>query len=85
MGQRRSGRAALSEKPADRLSLVEPERRDVDQAGDVRRVGAERGHDLAAAGVAGDIGRAVLVVQYLAQPGDVIGQRDSGNWGAVTW
>jgi hypothetical protein len=42
------------------------------------------GCDLAAVGVAADNGRAVLAVQYLAQPGDVIGQEDSGNGGAVT-
>ena len=84
MRQRGGRRAALGQQRADRFALVEAEGRDVDQADDVRRVGAQRGHDLAAVGVAGDDGRAVLAGQHLAQPGDVIGQRGSGNWGAVT-
>jgi len=41
------GRRPLREQRADRLTLVEPERRDVDEADDVRCVGAERGDDLA--------------------------------------
>ena len=40
----------------------------------VRRVGAQGGHDLAAVGVPGDDRGAVLEVQHLAQPGDVVGQ-----------
>src|SRR6202023_3047776 len=57
------------------------ERRDVDQAGDVGGVGAEGGHNLAAVGVSGHDGGAVLEVQHLAQPGDVIGQRGQRELG----
>ena len=60
---------------ADRFALVQAEGRDVDQADDVRRVGAQSGHDLPAVGVAGDDGGTVLAVQHLAQPGDIIRQR----------
>jgi hypothetical protein len=66
-------RRCLAQQGADRLAFVKSERGDVDQANDVGRVGAERGDDLAAVGVADD-GWAVLVGQDLAQPGDVIGQ-----------
>ena len=38
-------------QPGERLALLEPEARDVDEADRVRRVGAERGHDLTAVGV----------------------------------
>jgi hypothetical protein len=38
--QRRGGRAVAAER-RDRLALVEPERRDVDEPDDVRRVGAQ--------------------------------------------
>jgi len=71
VGQRR-GRRSLFEQGTDRLALVEPERRDVDQARHVRRVRAQGGDDLAAVRVAGDQGRALLAGQHLAQPGDVI-------------
>ena len=64
---------------ADRFALVKPEGGDVDQADDVRRVGAERGHDLPAVGMAGDDRRAVLAVQHLAEPGDVRRQRGLGE------
>jgi len=67
-------RRALRQQRADRLALVQAEGRDVDQAGDVRRVRAESRDDLAAVGVAGDDGRAILAVQHLPQPGDVVGQ-----------
>ena len=59
MRQRRRDRP-LGEKCAERLALVEPERGDVDEADDVRRVRAERGDDLAAVGVSDDDRRAVL-------------------------
>src|SRR4029077_13569898 len=63
------------EKRAERFPFVEAERRDVDEAGDIRRVGAEGGHDLTAVGVSDDDGRAVLESQDLPQTGDVVGQR----------
>jgi len=63
----------LRQQSADRFAFVKPEGCDVDQASDVRCVRAQGSDDLAAVGVAGDDGRAVLAVQYLAQPGDVIG------------
>jgi len=49
---------------ADRFALIEAEARDVDQADDVRRIGAHRSDDLTAVGVAGDDGRAVLAGQH---------------------
>jgi hypothetical protein len=64
----------LFQQGADRLALIQPERGDVDQADDVGGVGAERGDDLAAVGVAGNQGWPVLAGQDLAQPGDVVGQ-----------
>ena len=70
-----AGERSLRQQPAQRFTLVQPERGDVDQAGDVRGAGAQGGHDLAAVGVPGDDGGAVLQVQHLAQPGDVVGQR----------
>jgi hypothetical protein len=66
---------SLLQQGANRLTLIQPEPRDVDQTDHVRRVRAESGHDLAAVGVAGDDGRAVLAGQHLAQPGNVSGQR----------
>ena len=65
----------LREKRTERLALVEPERGDVDEADDIRGVGTERGDDLAAIGVAGDDRGAVLELEHLAQPRDVVGQR----------
>ena len=65
----------LGEKRAERLALVEPERRDVDEADDVRRLGTERGHDLAAVGVSDDDRRTVLELEHLTQAGDVVGER----------
>jgi hypothetical protein len=41
----------MLEQRADRLTLVEPEAGDVDEADDVRYVGAESGDDLASVGV----------------------------------
>ena len=76
------GRRSLRQQRAERFALVESEGRDVDQADDVRRVRAQRGDDLAAVGVAGDDGRAVLASQHLAQPGDVIGQLRSAETAA---
>ena len=80
VGQCRS-RRSLRQQPAERLALVEPEGRDVDQTDDVRCVGAKRGHDLPAVGMAGDDGRSVLECQHLAKPGDVICQRREGKLG----
>ena len=74
MRERRRHRP-LREQRAERLALVEAERGDVDEADDVRSIGAERGDDLAAVGVSGDDRRAVLELEHLAQPGDVVGQR----------
>ena len=61
----RRGHRAGRQQAADRLTLVEPEGRHVDQPGGVRRVGAEGGHDLAAVGVARHDRGAVLQVQHL--------------------
>ena len=41
----------------------------------VRRVLAERGHDLAAVGVADDDGRAFLTAEHVAEARDVVGKR----------
>src|ERR1700733_10146344 len=64
----------LRQQSADRFAFVKTEGRNVDQASDVRCVRAQGSDDLAAVGVASDNGRAVLAVQHLTQPGDVIGQ-----------
>jgi hypothetical protein len=53
------GRRTLLEQCADRLTLVEPEARDVDEADDVRCVGAEGGDDLASVGVRRENGRSL--------------------------
>jgi hypothetical protein len=71
----RRGDGPLREKRTERFALVEAERRDVDQSDDVRRVCAERRDDLAAVRVPDDDCRTVLEVEYLTQPGDVVGQR----------
>jgi len=73
MGKGWARRPAV-EQAADRFTFVEAEGGDVDEADDVRCVGSEGGHDLAAVGVADDDGRAVLASQHLAQPGDVSGK-----------
>jgi hypothetical protein len=65
----------LGEKRAERFALVEAERRDVDEADDVRRLGAERGHDLAAVGVSDDKRWTVQELEHLPQAGDVVGER----------
>jgi hypothetical protein len=64
----------LGQQRAERFTLVKAERGDVDQACDVRGISAQGGHDLAAVGVPGDDGGAVLQVQHLAQPGNIVGQ-----------
>jgi len=69
------GRRPLRQQSAERFALIRPERGDVDQPGDVGGVRAEGADDLAAVGVPGDDGGAVLEAEHLAQPGDVIGQR----------
>src|SRR5690348_14871847 len=79
--RQRRGHRSLGQQPAQRFTLVQAERGDVDQAGDVRGVRAEGGHDLAAVGVPGDDGGAVLQVQHLAQPGNVVGQRGQRELG----
>jgi hypothetical protein len=60
------GHRSLRQQCAEGFTLVKSEGRDVDQADDARRVRAQRGHDLAAVGVADDDGRAVLTSQHLA-------------------
>src|SRR6476646_7829363 len=78
MGECR-GRRPLRQYRPDRLAFVDRDGRDVDQADDVWRVGAEPGDDLPTVGVAGDDGRTVLEGQYLAEPCDIIGQRREGK------
>ena len=74
MGERRRDRS-LREKCAERFALVEAERGDVDEPDDVRCVRAERGDDLAAVGVSDDDRGALLELEHLAQPRDVVGER----------
>ena len=74
MRERRCDRP-LREKRAERFALVEAEGRDVDEADDVRSVRAERGDDLAAVGVSDDDRGAVLELEHLTQPGDVVRER----------
>ena len=76
------GRGSLLQQRADRFALVKSERRDVDQTNDVRRVGAERGHDLTAVGVPGDHRRATLKAKHVAQSRDVVGERCLGKLGS---
>jgi hypothetical protein len=64
----------LREKCAERLALVEGERGDVDEADDVRCVRSEGRDDLAAVGVSDDDRGAVLELEHLAQPCDVVGE-----------
>jgi hypothetical protein len=66
------------EECADRLTLVEPEARDVDEADDVRCVVAESGDDLASVGVGRENGRAALTGEHAADLRDVIRKR--GLW-----
>jgi hypothetical protein len=56
----RRGRKNLLQQRADRLDLVELEARDVDEADEVRCVGAQRGDDLASIGMGYENGRAAL-------------------------
>jgi hypothetical protein len=72
--ERRRGRAAREER-AQGLALVEREGGDVDEPDDVRSLVAERGHDLPPVGMAGDNRRAVLELEHLAEPRDVVGER----------
>ena len=71
--QRRRWRCVTAEG-GDRLALVEPERSDVDESDDVRRVRAERGHDLPAIGVPHEDGRPAQPSENLPQPCDVVGK-----------
>jgi hypothetical protein len=57
---------AAGTQSVDRLGLVEPERGDVDEPGDVPDVRAERGHDLPAVGMAYDDCRSVDPGERLA-------------------
>src|SRR5207302_9507514 len=56
-------------------AVVEAEGGDGDEADDVRWVRSEGRDDLAAVGVSYDDGRAVLELEYLAQPRDVVCER----------
>jgi hypothetical protein len=78
MRQRRGGRSLLQQR-ADRFALVKTERRDVDQPNRVRRVGAQRGHDLPAIGVARDQRRAALKAEHVAQSRHVVRERGLGK------
>jgi hypothetical protein len=78
------GRRCLPQQRADRLAFVKSEPRDVDQADDVGRVGAEGGDDLAAVGVAGDDGWPVLAGQTWRSRATSSASLVIGNWGAVT-
>jgi hypothetical protein len=71
----RRGRRTLPWERPDRLTLVEPEARDVDEADDVRCVGAGSGDDLASAGAGRENGRAALAGEHVADPRDVIRKR----------
>ena len=73
--RQRRGRRAAAQSGAQRFALVQAEGGDIDEADDVRGVGAERCHDLPAIGVSDDDRRTALTVQDLPQPGDVVGQR----------
>lgn len=72
------GSGPLLQQCTDRFALVNSEGRDVDQTNDVRRVAAERGHDLSAVRVAGDDGRAIPKAEHVAQSCDVV--RERGLW-----
>src|SRR5438128_8561296 len=74
MCERRRDRL-LREKRPERLALVETECGDVDEAHHARCVRAKRRDDLTAVGVSDDDRRAVLELEYLAQPRDVVGER----------
>src|ERR1700719_3393012 len=74
VGQR-GGWWPSAEKRAQRLALSQPKGGDVYERDDVRCVGSECRHDLAAIGVAGDYRRAVLTAEDLPQACDVGRQR----------
>ena len=74
VGQRGRHRA-LGKQPAEGLTLVESEGGDIDETDHVCSVRTERGHDLAAVGVAGDDRGTVLQGQDLTEPSEVVGQR----------
>ena len=71
--ERRHGRAAGQER-AQGLALVEREGGDVGEPDDVGSLVAERGHDLAAVGVAGNERGSVLHREHLAQARHVLGK-----------
>src|SRR5215469_6402869 len=77
--RQRWARWSLCHQVLETFSLVEAEGRDVDEAVYVRRVVAESGHDLTTVGVSYDHRRAILAVQHLAQPRDVVRQRRLGE------
>src|SRR5207244_388341 len=74
MRERRCDRS-LREKRPERFTLVEAEGGDVDEADDIRGVGSEGGDDLATVRVSDDDRGAVLELEHLAQPYDVVGER----------
>src|SRR5947209_20496499 len=74
MRERRRDRSLREQRP-ERLTLVEAEGGDVDEADDVWSVRAERGDDLAAVGVSDGNRGAVLELEHLAQPCDVVCER----------
>src|SRR5438132_10612079 len=74
MRERRRDRT-LGEKRSERFALVEAEGGDVDEADHIRGVGSEGGDDMAAVGVYDDDRGAVLELEHLAQPRDVVGKR----------
>jgi hypothetical protein len=63
---------ALTGEGAERLTLVEPERGDINETCHVGRVLAEGCHDLAAVRVSRHDCRAVLARENLAEPCDVV-------------
>jgi hypothetical protein len=76
--RRGGGGRIIGAETSDGFALVQPEGRDVDEAGDVRRVGTERRHDLSCVGMTHDDGRSVLPSKSLAQAGDIVAK--GGQW-----
>lgn len=68
------GRRSLRQQCAERLPFLDPEGRDVDETDSVRRVRAERRHDLTTVGMASGHCRSVLEGQHVAEPGDIVRQ-----------
>jgi hypothetical protein len=68
-------RSAPSDSPSSRANAA------MYEADDVWSVCSERSHDLAAIGVPDDDRRAVLELEHLAQPCDVVGERAHGELG----